>query len=52
MISVEVDAVEMKGGPHKAVKDILTLKEDRTMDWTEDLQWEEKMRLEEILPIE
>ncbi|KAJ7156911.1 Alpha/Beta hydrolase protein, partial [Mycena crocata] len=45
----ELDAVESAGKPIRGPKDILILAEDRGVEWTEDLQWDEKMRLLDAL---
>ena len=38
------------GGASRGVREILTLKEDRTIGWTEDAQWDEYMRIRKALP--
>ncbi|KAJ6561188.1 Alpha/Beta hydrolase protein [Mycena vulgaris] len=49
-VAEELDAVESAGKPLRGPKDILVLAEDRGVEWTEDLQWDEKMRLLSALP--
>ncbi|KAJ7272575.1 Alpha/Beta hydrolase protein [Mycena haematopus] len=49
-VSEETEAVESAGKPLRGSKDILILAEDRGVEWTEDLQWDEKMRLSSALP--
>ncbi|KAF7356947.1 Carboxylic ester hydrolase [Mycena venus] len=49
-VSEEMAAVESAGKPLRGPKDILVLAEDRSVEWTEDLQWDEKMRLLSALP--
>ncbi|KAJ6624887.1 Alpha/Beta hydrolase protein [Mycena sp. CBHHK59/15] len=49
-ISEELEAIESAGKPLRGPKDIFVLAEDRSAEWTEDLQWEEKMRLLSALP--
>jgi len=49
-VAEELEAVESAGKPLRGPKDILILAEDRGVEWTEDLQWDEKMRLLDALP--
>ncbi|KAJ7460686.1 Alpha/Beta hydrolase protein [Mycena latifolia] len=49
-VAEELEAVESAGKPLRGPKDILILAEDRGVEWTEDLQWDEKMRLLSALP--
>ncbi|KAJ6581117.1 Alpha/Beta hydrolase protein [Mycena capillaripes] len=49
-VSEELEAVERARKPLRGPKDILILAEDRGVEWTEDLQWDEKMRLLSALP--
>ncbi|KAJ7027900.1 Alpha/Beta hydrolase protein [Mycena alexandri] len=49
-VAEELAAVESAGKPLRGPKDILVLAEDKGVEWTEDLQWDEKMRLLSALP--
>jgi len=49
-VSEEVDAVESGGRSLRGPRDILILGEDRAVEWTEDLQWYEKMGLLSAMP--
>ncbi|KAJ7089749.1 Alpha/Beta hydrolase protein [Mycena belliarum] len=49
-VAEELDAVESAKKPLRGPKDILVLAEDRGVEWTEDLQWDEKMKLLDALP--
>ncbi|KAJ7807259.1 Alpha/Beta hydrolase protein [Mycena olivaceomarginata] len=49
-VEEETAAVESAGKPLRGPKDILILAEDRGVEWTEDLQWDEKMRLLSAFP--
>ena len=46
----EVKALEARGSSDKTVRDMLTLKEDRTIGWTQDQSWDEVSRLLKVLP--
>ncbi|KAJ7493353.1 Alpha/Beta hydrolase protein [Mycena galericulata] len=46
----ELDAVESAGEPLRGPQAILVLAEDKGVEFTEDLQWDEKMRLLSALP--
>lgn len=41
---------DVEKGNMRGVRDILTLKEDRTIEWTVDGRWDELMRLKVALP--
>ncbi|KAJ6485803.1 Alpha/Beta hydrolase protein [Mycena sanguinolenta] len=49
-VTEEREAIESAGKPLRGPKDILILAEDRGVEWTKDLQWDEKMRLLSALP--
>ena len=49
-IAREVKELEAKGSSDRNVREVLTLKEDRTITWTEDKTWEEVSRLLKVLP--
>lgn len=49
-IDEEISALEHAGKPLRSVQDILTLKEDRSITWTEDKKYAEIMRLTKVLP--
>ncbi|KAJ7173579.1 Alpha/Beta hydrolase protein [Mycena filopes] len=49
-VAEELAAVESAGKPLRGPKDILVLAEDKEVEWTEDLKWDEKMRLLSALP--
>lgn len=49
-IETEVRSVEERGKPVFALNEMLTLKEDRVVEWTKDAKWDELMKLSNILP--
>ncbi|KZV76028.1 alpha/beta-hydrolase [Peniophora sp. CONT] len=48
-IATELARLQSGGAP-RGEREILTLKEDRTIGWTEDARWEEYMRIRRALP--
>lgn len=49
-IDNEVYALEVQGRTIRGVKEILTLKDQFTVEWSEDLKYDTVMRLTKILP--
>lgn len=49
-IAREVKELEEAGSSTRDVREILTLKEDRTIAWTEDGTWDDVVRLLKVLP--
>ncbi|KAF5370021.1 hypothetical protein D9758_001163 [Tetrapyrgos nigripes] len=48
-IESEVQILEADGKPARPVTQVLTLKEDKKIEWCEDPEWEEKIRLLDVL---
>ena len=46
-VTEEVNKLE--SGTHRDVRDVITLKEDRTIGWTKDEKWDTLMKLEKVL---
>jgi len=49
-IAAEVKTLESDMKPTLGMKEMLTLRENQTIEWTTDSRWEEMMRLATILP--
>lgn len=49
-IAMEVKNLKSDAKPVRAVREMLTLKEDRTIEWTVDSRWEDMMKLVTVLP--
>ncbi|KAH8089868.1 carboxylesterase [Cristinia sonorae] len=49
-IAREVKELEEAGSSTRDIREILTLKEDRTIAWTEDKTWDDVVRLLKVLP--
>ncbi|TCD66077.1 hypothetical protein EIP91_001835 [Steccherinum ochraceum] len=49
-VAKETKDIEAKGASSRSLLDVLTLKEDRTVGWTEDKSWHEVSRLLRVLP--
>jgi hypothetical protein len=47
---LEVKKLEDQGNALKGLMTIMTLKEDKTILWTEDTKWDDLMKLSKILP--
>lgn len=46
----EVKELETRGSSSRPVREMLTLKEDHSIGWTEDQTWDEVSRLLKVLP--
>jgi len=46
-VTEEVNKLE--SGTHRDVRDVITLKEDRTIGWTKDEKWDTLMKVEKVL---
>ncbi|THH16881.1 hypothetical protein EUX98_g9230 [Antrodiella citrinella] len=49
-VDAEVKTLEMKGVTGRGAREMLTLKEDKTIAWTEDGRWDEVSKLLKVLP--
>jgi hypothetical protein len=51
-ISEEVKDLESNAKPVRGVAEMLTLKEDLTIEWSTDGRWGDMMKLATVLPVE
>lgn len=49
-IDVETKAIEREGKSLHDVRSVLTLHEDKRIEWAEDKKWDEMIRLIKIVP--
>jgi hypothetical protein len=50
VITMEIKNLKSDEKPVRAVREMLTLKDDRTIEWTMDSRWEDMMKLATVLP--
>lgn len=46
----EIAALEQHGKPMHGLNEVLTLKEDQSIEWAEDERWNELMNVVKVLP--
>ena len=49
-VETETRAIAAARRPLKGVREVLTLKEDKTIGWVEDVKYDEILRLAQVLP--